>query len=154
VTPVREAFRGIQATTIAVGSGGILIRGASGSGKSSLAVALIERVRSRHFARLVADDVTRIEARGGRVIARTVPATSGLVERRGLGIVPCAATPAVVVRLVVDCAGAAPERLPEPEMLITTLLGIVLPRIQVEGSPRDVSLVLSALDVLSHEGFE
>lgn len=139
------------ATTIAIGDAGIAIRGAAGSGKSSLAIALIESVRKERFARLVADDVTRVEQRGGRLIARTVPQVAGLVERRGLGIVPFASTDAVVLRLVVDCLGTDPQRLPEPEMLITSLLGVTLPLVSVAGLPRDVSLVLTALDLM-HSG--
>jgi HPr kinase/phosphorylase len=144
-------FQSVPATTIAIGEAGIAIRGVSGSGKSSLAIALLESVRATHFARLVADDVTRIKVSGGRIVARSVPQVAGLIERRGLGIVPFAATDAVVLRLVVDCLGTDPQRLPEPEMLVTTLLGVTLPRVSIAGLPRDVSLVLTALDLM-HSG--
>jgi HPr kinase/phosphorylase len=143
-----KTWQSIPATTIVLGDAGIAIRGASGSGKSSLAIALIELVKASRFARLVADDVTRIEATGGLIIARTVPQLTGLIERRGLGIVPFAATEAVVLRLVVDCLGTDPPRLPDPEMLVTTLLGVTLPRVAVAGQPRDASLVLTALDLM------
>ena len=74
-----------------------------------------------------------------------------LIERRGLGIVPFAATGSVILRLVVDCLGTDPQRLPDPEMLVTTLLGVTLPRVSVAGRPRDISLVLTALDLM-HSG--
>lgn len=146
-----KAWQSIPATTIVIGDAGIAIRGASGAGKSSLAIALIESVKASRFARLVADDVTRIEVKGARIIAHTVPQMTGLIERRGLGIVPFAATGSVVLRLVVDCLGTDPQRLPDPEMLVTTLLGVTLPRVSVAGQPRDISLVLTALDLM-HSG--
>lgn len=146
-----RTWQSIPATTIVIGDAGIAIRGASGSGKSSLAIALIETVKTSRFARLVADDVTRIEAGDGRIIARTVPQMAGFIERRGLGIVPFTATGAVVLRLIVDCLGTEPKRLPDPEMLVTSLLGVTLPLVSVTGLPRDVSLVLTALDLM-HSG--
>ena len=148
---VARSWQSIPATTIVIGDAGIAIRGASGSGKSSLAIALIEAVRASRFARLVADDVTRIKVKGGRVIAYTVPQMTSFIERRGLGIVPFAATDSAVLRLVVDCLGTDPQRLPDPEMLVTTLLGVTLPRVSVAGQPRDISLVLTALDLM-HSG--
>jgi DNA repair ATPase RecN len=145
---IAKAWQSIPATTIVIGDAGIAIRGASGAGKSSLAIALIEAVKASRFARLVADDVTRIEVRGGRVIAHTVPQMTGFIERRGLGIVPFAATNSAVLRLVVDCLGTDPQRLPDPEMLVTTLMGVTLPLVSVTGQPRDISLVLTALDLM------
>lgn len=141
----------LPATTIAVGEAGIALMGPSGSGKSSLAIALVDACTRHGFARLVADDVTRISAAGGRIVARPVPRVAGLIERRGLGITPMDATGAVVLRLVVDCLGTEPQRLPEPEMLVTTLLGVTLPRLAVTGQPRDVSLILAALELM-HSG--
>lgn len=138
----------MPATTIALGEAGIAIRGPSGSGKSSLALALIAAAGPNAFARLVADDVTRIDLRGGRIIARALPSVAGLIERRGLGITPVAATAAVVLRLIVDCLGEQPPRLPEPDMLVTRINGIMLPRIAVSGQPRDVDLVRAALDLM------
>lgn len=139
------------ATTLVIDDAGIAIRGASGSGKSALAIALIERVRNRHFARLVSDDVTRIEKSGDRIIARTAPHIAGYIERRGFGIVPMSSVGSVVLRLVVDCLGEVPLRLPEPAMLVTDVLGVTLPRIAVEGRISDVSLVLNALELM-HSG--
>jgi serine kinase of HPr protein (carbohydrate metabolism regulator) len=136
----------IHATTIAIGEAGVLIRGASGAGKSVLALALIGEARqSRLFARLVADDRTALEARGGRLLARPVPPLEGLIERRGLGLTPEPHLPGVVVRLVVDLSGSEPERMPEPEQLVEQLAGIDLPRLTVMGRSGDERLVLAAL---------
>jgi HPr kinase/phosphorylase len=62
---------------------GVLIRGASGIGKSESVLGLIERGYS-----LVADDVTRITSLEGRELMATAPAlTRNHMEVRGIGII-------------------------------------------------------------------
>ena len=62
---------------------GVLIRGASGIGKSECVLGLIERGHS-----LVADDVTRITSIEGRELMATAPAlTRNHMEVRGIGII-------------------------------------------------------------------
>lgn len=140
--------RRIHATALAIGEAGLLIRGASGSGKSSLALALIVAGTSAgRFARLVGDDRVEIAGAGGRLVARPVPPLEGVVERRGLGLTPEPATPATIIRLVIDILGEEPIRMPEPEDLVDTLLGIDLPRLRVAGRAGDERLVLAALDL-------
>ncbi len=136
----------IHATTVVLGELGVLIRGASGAGKSSLALALIALAGSQgRFARLVADDRTALGARGGRLLARPVAPLEGLIERRGLGLTPEPHQPAVVVRLIVDLSGEEPVRMPEPEDLVERIEGIDLPRLTVAGRAGDERLVLAAL---------
>lgn len=136
----------IHATTVALGEQGVLIRGASGTGKSGLALALIALAGSQgRFARLVADDRTALGATGGRLLARPVAPLEGLIERRGLGLTPEPHQPAVVVRLIVDLSGEEPVRMPEPEDLVDRLEGIDLPRLTVAGRAGDERLVLAAL---------
>ncbi len=142
----------LHASAVAIGEAGILIRGASGAGKSSLALALIGLARAQgRFARLVADDRTAIAPSAGRLVARPVPPLAGLIERRGLGLTPEPHLSAVVIRLVVDC-GAEPQRMPEPEELVETLAGIALPRLQVPGRAGDERLVLAALALFAEAG--
>lgn len=139
----------IHATTVAIGEAGVLIRGASGSGKSSLALALIGlAAQSGRFARLVADDRTALDRSGGRLVARPVHPLEGLVERRGLGLTPEPHLDSAVLRLVIDIVDA-PERMPEPEALIERLQEIDLPRIFVTGGPGSARLALAALDLFS-----
>ena len=147
--PVRERTR-IHATVIAVGEAGILIRGASGSGKSVLALALITlAAQAGRFARLVADDRVELAAKGGRLVARPVPPLEGIIERRGLGLTPEPHTGAVVVRLVVDLSAEEPARMPEPEDLVDSLAGIDLPRLRMTGRAGDERLALNALDLFT-----
>lgn len=141
----------IHATAIAIGEAGLLLRGPSGSGKSTLALALIAlAAQTGRFGRLVADDRTALTACGERLVARPVAPLEGIVERRGLGLTPEPATPAVVLRLVVDL-GEEPARMPEPEELVDNLCGIDLPRLRVAGRGGDERLVLAALDLFTGE---
>jgi serine kinase of HPr protein (carbohydrate metabolism regulator) len=150
--PALERVR-IHATAIAIGEAGILIRGASGSGKSTLALALITLAgQAGRFARLVADDRTELAAAGDRLVARPVAPLEGIVERRGLGLTPEPSAGAVVVRLIVDLSPEEPARMPEPEDLVDSLVGVDLPRLRMTGRAGDERLALSALDLFTDAG--
>jgi len=102
----------------------VLLRGASGAGKSDLALRLIEA-----GGRLVADDQTRL-TRSGRSLFATAPAAlAGLLEVRGIGIVKLARGQLLSrasLSLLVDLVAADRiERLPEPAE--ENLSGVVLP---------------------------
>ena len=103
---------------------GVLLRGPSGSGKSDLALRLIDE-----GARLVADDQTRL-VRKGRALVATVPESlQSMMEVRGIGIVTLGRTQtlsSVPLSLLVDLVAAERiERMPEPTR--ETLEGIELP---------------------------
>jgi HPr kinase/phosphorylase len=138
----------IHGTAILVGADGVLIRGESGSGKSSLALELIRR-----GARLVADDRLTLSRVHGRVIATAPIATAGLIEIRGRGLVSVPNEPTAVIRLVADIvAPEGLERMPEPHQLSVELLGIALPRQPVLGAPeRAAALIDAALRALSSQ---
>ncbi len=118
----------LHASVALVGKRGVLIRGASGSGKSALLLALIAIDPKRNA--LVADDQTNVAAINGRVVASAPSALAGLIEVRGQGILKRAHVSPVVVDFVVDLA--APDqspRMPEAEQERTNIVGIVLPRL-------------------------
>lgn len=123
----------IHASAVLVGPQAVLIRGPAGSGKSQLALALIEAaaVSALGFARLVADDRAIVEAHNGRLLVRPAPALAGLIEVRGLGIRRAAYEPLAVVGLVVDLAAADAVRLPACEAGETVIEGTNLPRLAV-----------------------
>ncbi len=101
----------VHATTVAIGGAGVLIRGAPGSGKSDLALRLIDA-----GARLVADDQTEIARLGRGLVARAPRAIAGKLEVRGIGIVKVHAVKHARLALAVDLARAEEiVRLPEPE---------------------------------------
>ncbi|WP_210529377.1 HPr kinase/phosphorylase [Rubellimicrobium arenae] len=111
----------LHATTVAWRGRAVLIRGASGSGKSSLGLELMA-----WGARLVADDRTELRAGGhGQVIARCPAAIRGLIEARGLGLLEARAVEEAVVALVVDLDRIEPERLPPWREEV--ILGVPLP---------------------------
>jgi len=98
----------VHASCVAIGGRAVLISGASGRGKSDLALRLIDR-----GARLVSDDYTIVRPATGRLLASAPTRIAGKMEIRGVGIVDMAAVGDMPVCLLVDL-DLAPERLPEP----------------------------------------
>lgn len=112
----------VHATCIAIGGRGVLIRGRSDSGKSDLALRLIDR-----GARLVSDDYTVLTERGDHIVAQAPETIAGKLEVRGVGIIEVDAVSGIPICLVVNLDGA-PERLPEgPDE--ARLLGTVIPAV-------------------------
>ncbi|GBQ13564.1 HPr kinase/phosphorylase [Swaminathania salitolerans] len=102
----------IHASCAAWNGQGVLLTGASGSGKSSLLLRLVDA----GFA-LVADD--RVELRGGEACAP--PALAGLMEIRGLGIVSMPSLPRCRIRLHVELdSETPPERLPRSALHVAS----------------------------------
>ena len=132
----------IHATCVAIDGRAVLLIGPSGSGKSDLALRLIDR-----GAMLVADDRTILAPVDGRLEA-SVPATiAGQIEVRGVGIVACppaAAPVALAIRL-----DGMPERMPPEVLPITDYAGIAVPTLALDGleasAPIKVELALKAL---------
>jgi len=109
-----------QATCVMIGGRGLLIEGAPGTGKSSLALALIDR-----GAVLVGDDSLLLEARGMRLFAQPHPQTRGLIEVRNLGLVTMPVAKEVAVALVLRLDPAAPRFVEKPEPFV--LQSVMLP---------------------------
>jgi serine kinase of HPr protein (carbohydrate metabolism regulator) len=117
-----------RATCVAIGDRALLIEGPSGSGKSSLALALIDR-----GAVLVGDDGVLLEPRGGKLIARPHPNTRGLIEVRNLGLVPLPVCGEATVALVVLLDPAAPRFVEQAEAAERGGLALPLLRLAPEG---------------------
>ena len=96
--------RAVQLTCVAIGGRGLLIAGAPGTGKSSLALALIDR-----GAVLVGDDGVMVEAREGRLIVAAHPNTVGKLEVRNLGILDFPVSAPVPAALLVQLDSTAPR---------------------------------------------
>lgn len=126
----------VHATAVAVGEAGMLILGASGSGKSRLAMALIAMGRQGgRFTRLVGDDRVRLRFLHGRVVAGPHPAIAGRIEERGVGILETCWEAGAVIRCVVSLGAAPPDRMPEPA---TVPLGpLTLPCLALQSGPAD-----------------
>jgi HPr kinase/phosphorylase len=105
----------IYGTCVALSGLGVLLRGPSGSGKSDLALRLIDG-----GAKLVADDHVELSLdAAGRVMARVPKTLAGLLEVRGIGILRMDAIRTAPVSLVVDLTPEDQvERLPEIETCV------------------------------------
>jgi len=136
----------VHATAVLVGARALLIRGPAGSGKSRLALKLIEAGQCGllRFARLVADDRVRLEPCHGRLLARAPKELAGLIEVRGLGIRHMAHEAVAVVGGVVDLAADDAQRLPDSRIQ-TEVGGVSLPRLAVAANDDPGSVVLSWL---------
>lgn len=98
----------IHATAIAIGGRAVLLLGRPGAGKSDLALRLIDR-----GARLIADDQVVLTLAANGLVASAPPSIAGLIEMRGVGLVPVPPLATAPVALLVDLE-AVPERLPLP----------------------------------------
>ncbi len=116
----------LHATTVAIGGRGVVIAGASGRGKSDLALRLIDR-----GAVLVSDDYTLLSRVGDDVLARAPDTIAGKLEVRHLGILTLEAATDVPICLVVDL-DAPPERMP-PEGSTRLIAGLPVPVIALAG---------------------
>lgn len=136
----------IHGTAVLVGPRAVLMRGPAGSGKSRLALALIDSAITQllPFARLVADDRVHVEAVHGRLLARSAEAICGILEVRGLGLRQVPYEPMAVIGLVVDLS-AGSERLPQAAERSVTIEGVTLPRIGIGSDFPPLPLVLAAL---------
>jgi HPr kinase/phosphorylase len=137
----------IHASAILVGARAVLIRGAAGSGKSRLALALIQasETGALPFTRLVGDDRVHVEAVHGRLLVRPAETLRGLIEVRGIGIRCVPFEPLAVAGLVVDLGASDAHRLPEPDSAVTEVAGIRLPRLAVAAGTDPLPLLFAAL---------
>jgi len=112
-----------QASCVAVASRAVVIEGPPGSGKSSLALALIDR-----GAQLVGDDGTTLDVRGGQLWAAPPPNIAGKLEIRNVGIVELPVSEAPVA-LVIRLDEAAPRHVEQAEEV--ELLGCAMPLVRL-----------------------
>jgi serine kinase of HPr protein (carbohydrate metabolism regulator) len=140
----------IHASAVLADARALLIRGPSGSGKSRLALALLQAAQAGHlpFARLVADDRAHVEAINGRLLVRPAPALAGLLELRGSGIHKLDFEAVAAVGLVVDLAAEDAARLPEKAAQTVIIEGIRLPRLAVAAGHEALPLLLGLLHTL------
>ena len=99
-----------HATCIAIAQRGILIEGQPGSGKSSLALALLDR-----GAALVGDDGVLIQARNDGLYALPHPNIRGKLEIRNLGLFDFPVQEEVRLSLVIRLDPQAPRFIDEAE---------------------------------------
>ena len=113
---------GLMAIRVDRAWSGALVTGSSGAGKSDLMLRALEG-----GFRLVADDRTLVWTSQGRLYGRAPETLHGLIELRGVGVLPERALPMAPVALIVRCEAGTEDldRLPEPEF--EDVCGLAIP---------------------------
>jgi len=125
----------VHASAVCIETGGLLIRGASGTGKSTLALQMIGL-----GAQLVADDRVSILLEPSGALRMSSPEPlAGLIEARGMGLLQTHHRSAMI-KAVVDLDRVEEDRLPERHS--TTLFGIKVPCFRKVESPAFAAMLL------------
>ena len=138
----RLSSENLHASTVALDGRAVVIVGPSGSGKSDLALRLLDR----GFV-LVSDDRTIVRNADGRVIAAAPDTIRGKLEIRGVGIVDMPSVDDMPVALVVELTSDI-TRLPD-DSRVRNIMGIGIPLISVDAmtasAPSKVAVALERL---------
>jgi len=131
----------LHASCVAIGGRAVLLSGRSGTGKSDLALRLIDR-----GAELVSDDYTEVRRRDRKLYATAPARIVGKIEVRGIGIVDMPHLAEAEIALLIDLDGTV-ERM--PEAATRRLAGIEVPVFTLApleaSAPIKVELLLKAL---------
>ena len=132
----------LHASTVALDGRAVLITGPSGSGKSDLALRMLDR----GFG-LVSDDQTIVKKDGSRLIASAPATIAGKLEIRGIGIVELEPTDNVPVALIVELTSDI-QRMPD-DSRERPILGVKLPLITIDAmtasAPSKVAIALGRM---------
>jgi serine kinase of HPr protein (carbohydrate metabolism regulator) len=138
----RLSAESVHATTVALEGRAVMISGPSGSGKSDLALRLIDRGFT-----LVSDDQTLVRREGERLIASAPPTIAGKIEVRGIGILDVHRVSDVPVALLVELTSDI-QRLPD-DARERPILGVSLPLVSIDAMTASAAAkVALALDRL------
>jgi serine kinase of HPr protein (carbohydrate metabolism regulator) len=132
----------VHASTVAIDGRAVVISGPSGSGKSDLALRLLDRGFT-----LVSDDRTIVKREGDRLLASAPARIAGKLEIRGIGIVDVETVNDVPIALLVELTSDI-QRLPDDNRE-RPILGVGLPLIGIDAlaasAPAKVALALDRM---------
>jgi len=139
---MRLSSETLHASTVAIDGRAVMISGPSGSGKSDLALRLLDRGFT-----LVSDDQTIVRKDNGRLLASAPPTIHGKLEIRGVGIVDMETEADVPVALIVELTSDI-QRLPD-DSLERLILDVRVPLISIDAltasAPSKVAVALDRL---------
>ncbi len=116
----------IHSSSVVLDDNGVLILGSSGSGKSDLALRLIDA-----GATLVSDDISICKKKSNDVYLYCPSETKGLLEVREIGIITVPFVERIKLRLVVKLTSKSNDRIPKTNIL--RILGIKFPLLKIDG---------------------
>ena len=122
-------------TSVAIEDRGLLIIGKSGSGKSDLALRLIDS-----GATLISDDQTVCKKVNKEIFLFSIEKICGLIEVRGIGIIKVPYVENVKLKMIIELTDAVTERM--PEKINKKLFGVKVKYIKISGKePSSVAKV-------------
>jgi serine kinase of HPr protein (carbohydrate metabolism regulator) len=132
----------LHASSVALDGRAVLISGPSGSGKSDLALRMLDRGFT-----LVSDDRTIVRKEDSKLVAAAPETIRGKLEIRGVGIVELETVSDIPVAMVVELTSDI-QRLPDDDRE-RLILGVGIPLISVDAmtasAPSKVALALDRL---------
>lgn len=139
---MEPAVQSIHATAVCIDGKGVLLIGPSGSGKSNLALRLIDR-----GAILICDDRVIVDTENTPPTLRQAPNIAGMLEVRGLGIVKLPSVTPAPLHLCV-MVGSETMRMPDEDVM-HVIDGVSIPSINVNtysaSAPIIVELALKSI---------
>ncbi|MEP1443957.1 MAG: HPr kinase/phosphatase C-terminal domain-containing protein [Hyphomicrobiales bacterium] len=137
----------IHATLVQVYGQGVLLRGPSNSGKSSIALRLIDEAElARATGHLVADDQVIITSHDNHLVGEAPDNLFGQIEIRGVGIINIESRRNAAIDLVVDLVPHHDlERMPDENLNYETIAGIKVRRIHIAERNPDASVIIRTI---------
>jgi serine kinase of HPr protein (carbohydrate metabolism regulator) len=120
------SIKRLHATSVAIEDNGVAIFGDPGSGKSDLALRLIDS-----GATLISDDITVFSKLEKNINLFGIENTKGLLEVREVGIITVPYVEGIKLKLVVRLTDTVIERIPKKNQI--NLLGLKFPKLEING---------------------